>query len=697
MNDVSKQIEPIFTCLGFATAQCAKDCSPSLFPNVTLYWYPLSFLTIIVFFFISVCFSQTVVINELDSDTPSIDDKEFIELLSNTPNFSLDGYVLVFFNGSTIGADSSYLTIDLSGYTTDVNGLLLIGSNAVVPTPQLLIAPNLIQNGPDAVALFTGTAEDFPEGTLATTTNLVDALAYETGSAEAQSLWALLGLSGQVIEGPNNNTDSIQRFDDGLGNPDSISYLATIPTPRALNDGSGIILNGILTTVSQTQYDEGMAFDITFTSEQNVTSDLNINFSLNNQGFNTSDYTGNTSVIISSGFNTVSTTITLIDDILDEGDEVLKISISTLPTEYLRLNNNLEIRVVDNDFTMAPFGTPLYPTTGIIASTQPTGYYDSINGLSNTTPTTLEQGLQNIIANPAIVRAQTYADVIDILEEADQNPANSNEVWLLYTEQGRAKLDIQTTSNNVGTWNREHTFPRSLAGYNSIDLDEIRDGKDVFWITKADSLRHGNSDAHALRAADGPENSSRNNQHYGQYNGPSGTAGSFKGDVARSVLYMQIRYNGLSIENGFPSTQGQMGDLVTLLDWHRNDPPDDFEMNRNNIVYEWQFNRNPFIDMPELVEYIWGNQAGMVWDNSLSVSDLSVETIKIYPNPINDQLFISGKNNEYNVVIFSSDGRKLQSKTLKNNSPFNLDLATGLYYARISSEGKTETKKFLVR
>lgn len=656
-----------------------------------------STLVIIVFFFISVCFSQTVVINELDSDTPSIDDKEFIELLSNIPNFSLDGYVLVFFNGSTIGADSSYLTIDLSGYTTDVNGLLLIGSNAVVPTPQLLIAPNLIQNGPDAVALFTGTAEDFPEGTLATTTNLVDALAYETGSAEAQSLWALLGLSGQVIEGPNNNTDSIQRFDDGLENPDSISYLATIPTPRALNDGSGIILNGILTTVSQAQYDEGMAFDITFTSEQNVTSDLNINFSLNNQGFNTSDYTGNTSVIIPSGFNTVSTTITLIDDILDEGDEVLKISISTLPTEYLRLNNNLEIRVVDNDFTMAPFGTPLYPTTGIVASTQPTGYYDSINGLSNTTPTTLEQGLQNIIANPAIVRAQTYADVIDILEEADQNPANSNEVWLLYTEQGRAKLDIQTTSNNAGTWNREHTFPRSLAGYNSIDLDEIRDGKDVFWITKADSLRHGNSDAHALRAADGPENSSRNNQHYGQYNGPSGTAGSFKGDVARSVLYMQIRYNGLSIENGFPSTQGQMGDLVTLLDWHRNDPPDDFEMNRNNIVYEWQFNRNPFIDMPELVEYIWGNQAGMVWDNSLSVSDFSVETIKIYPNPINDQLFISGKNNEYNVVIFSSDGRKLQSKTLKNNSPFNLDLATGLYYARISSEGKTETKKFLVR
>ncbi|MGB6269600.1 MAG: endonuclease, partial [Olleya sp.] len=553
-----------------------------------------SLLIIVYLLFTSIGFSQ-VVINELDCDSPGIDDMEFVELLSNTPNFPLDGYVLVFFNGSASGADSSYFALDLDGYTTDINGLLLIGSTTVNPFPQFVIAPNLIQNGADAVAIYQGDETDFPEGTLATQTNLVDALCYDTSDTDDTVLMGLLGVSEQINEGSGNNTDSIQRFDDGLGNPNSITYTSTTPTPRALNDGSGIVLNGVLISVSQTQIDEDGIFDITFTTEQNVTSDLNFTFTLNNGGFNTSDFTGITAVTIPTGQNTAVTTITLVDDALDEGDEVLKIVLPTLPSEYLRLNNNIEIRVVDNDFTMAPFGVPtsqpypnLNPTPLTVQSTQPNGYYDSLDGLSGAN---LEQALQDIIAEEGVVRAQTYNDVIDILEEADQNPANSNQVWLVYTEQGRAKLDYQTTSNNVGTWNREHTFPRSLAGYNSIDLDDIRDGKDIFWNTTADSLRHGNSDAHALRAADGPENSSRGNQHYGEYNGPTGNAGSFKGDVARSVLFMQIRYNGLSVVNGFPTTTGQMGDLATILDWHRNDPPDDFEMNRNNVVYTWQFNR----------------------------------------------------------------------------------------------------------
>ncbi|WP_044399251.1 endonuclease [Lacinutrix sp. Hel_I_90] len=646
---------------------------------------------IVSFLFASLSWSQTVVINELDCDTPGIDDKEFVELLSSIPNFPLDGYVLVFFNGSASGGDSSYFTIDLDGYTTDVNGLLLIGSNTVVPFPQLIIAPNVIQNGADAVAIYQGNDTDFPEGTLATQTNLVDALVYSTGDPEDTVLMALLGVTEQIDEGAGNNTNSIQRFDDGMG---SITFTSTVPTPRALNDGSGVTLNGILITVSQSQYNEGAIFDITFTTEQNVTSDLDLSFTLNNGGFNASDFTGNTTVTILTNQNTVSSTITLIDDTDDEGDEELKISLSATPSGYLLLNNNVKIRVVDNDFTVAPFGTPLNPTFGVVSSTQPTDYYSSIDGLSGLA---LEQALQDIVADPNSVRAQTYSDIIDILEEADQNPANSNQVWLVYTEQGRPKLDFQTTSNNTGTWNREHTFPRSLAGYQSIDLDDFRDGKEVFWTTNADSLRHGNSDGHALRAADGPENSSRGNQHYGQYNGPTGTAGSFKGDVARSVLYMQIRYTDLSIENGFPSVTGQMGDLVTLLDWHRNDPPDDFEMNRNNVVYTWQFNRNPLIDMPDLVEYIWGNKVGDVWNNSLSTESFLADTIRLYPNPVTNRLFISGLKESYTLEIFSSEGRKLQSKTVEHNKPINLQLASGMYFAKISSEGKTQTKKFLVK
>lgn len=644
-------------------------------------------ITILSLFIVAISYSQAVVINELDCDTPGIDYGEFVELKSATPNFALDGYVLVFFNGSSSGGDSSYFALDLDGAVTDVNGLLLIGSDTVTPYPQVFIGENLIQNGADAIAIYQGNDYDFPEGTLATTTNLVDALVYDTSDADDTVLMSLLGVTEQINEGPGNNTNSIQRNNDG-------SYTSTTPTPRQLNDGSGVILNALEIAVSQTQVDEGASFDITFTAQSNVDSDYSFSFVMSNQGFDTSDYTGNTSLTILSGQNQVSTTITLIDDALNEGDEEPLIRFDNLPTPLIPFNNNIKIRVVDNDFVIAPFGTPVNPTFGVVSSTQPTGYYDSLDGLSGAA---LEQALQDIIADPTVVRAQTYTDVIDILKEADQNPENSNQIWMVYTEQGRAKLDFQTNASNIGKWNREHTFPRSLAGYNSIEADDTSDGIDIYWTTEADSLRHGNSDAHALRAVDGQENSSRGNQHYGQYTGPSGNLGSFKGDVARSVLYMQIRYNGLSVVNGYPSTTGQMGDLATILDWHRNDPPDDFEMNRNNVVYNWQFNRNPFIDQPDLVEYIWGTNVGDTWNQNLSTDTFETSSIKLFPNPITDKLYVSGKEQNYNISVFSSEGRLVLKQQVANNNYLDLKVASGLYLVKIETENNQSlVKKILV-
>jgi len=630
-----------------------------------------------------------IVINELDSDTPSTDTKEFIELKTDTPNFPLDGYVVVLFNGSDSGADSSYFTIDLDGFATDVNGLLLIGSNGVSPVPQLLISENVIQNGADAVAIYLGSSSDFPDGTLATTNNLIDALAYDTSDADDTVLMNLLGLTEQVNENLNGNKDneSIQRANDG-------TYFVGTSTPRQLNDGSGVVLNGLSISIAQNQYNEGENFDIVFTTEQNVTSELNLNVTLNNGTFDETDYSGTVSLMIPVGQNSVSTTITLIDDIIDEGDEVLIVSLVNLPAEYQALNDNIDIRVVDNDFVVAAWGTPVNPTFGTVESTQPTDYYHSLDGLADTA---LRQALQNIIADPDEVRTQTYADIIDILKKADQNPANSNQVWLVYTEQGRAKLDFQTTSNSVGKWNREHTFPRSRGGFFDIEDDDIADGIDLFWETNADSLRHGNSDAHALRAADGPENSARGNLHYGEYTGPIGTLGSFKGDVARSVLYMDIRYNGLQIVNGFPDIDGQLGDLATLLDWHRNDPPDDFEMNRNNVVYTWQFNRNPFIDRPDLVEYFWGNMIGEVWNEALAIDDVSALKVQIYPNPTSNRINIEGVQGENTIELFSTLGSKLVSKKEIGASSFDLNLNDGVYLIKITFEGQSIVKKIIIK
>jgi len=641
---------------------------------------------------LSLAIEAQVVINELDADTPGTDNEEIIELKTNTSFFALDDYVIVFFNGSESGGDSSYLALDLDGFESDVNGVFLMGSNAVSPVPEFILFDNTIQNGADAVAIYEGSSADFPDGTLATMDNLIDALIYDTNDADDEGLMNLLGITIQINEGANGNQseESIQRMDDG-------TYVVTTPTPGAPNDGSGIVLNGLSFEVSTEELEEGDTFMITFQTEESVTDDLNFDFSLTNDGFDSTDFIGDTTVTISSGNNTAVVDIEIIDDDDDEGDEVLQISFGEIPDDFNRLNDNLQIRVVDNDFTTAPWGTPLNPTFDQIVSDIPEGYYDPINGLAGEV---LIQALQDIIADPDVVRAQTYTDVIEILKEADQSPLNSNQVWLAYTEQQRPKLDFQTQGgSNVGLWNREHTYPRSRGGFDDIEADEIVDGIDIFFQTEADSLRHANSDAHGIRAVDGPENSSRGNQDYGEYSGPDGNLESWKGDVARGIFFSTIRYNGLEVVNGDPdnSTVGMLGDLDTLLEWHRNDPPDDFEKNRNNIVYTWQFNRNPFIDQPLMVEFIFGDQIGEEWMNNLSIEEQELSEILIYPNPVSDRVFIQNMN-QGEAVFYNTLGEKVLETTIEGNNVIDLStLSSGFYVLRLSQNNAVVTKKIIVK
>ena len=130
-----------------------------------------------------------IVINEIDPDTNSTDVKEFIELKSNVPNLSLNGYVVVFYNGgsSPYVGTSSYYAIDLDGLVTDGNGIILIGNPQVTPSASYIIPQNSIQNGPDAVAIYLGNASDFPLNTTAIVTNLIDALAYSNSASTSPS------------------------------------------------------------------------------------------------------------------------------------------------------------------------------------------------------------------------------------------------------------------------------------------------------------------------------------------------------------------------------------------------------------------------------------------------------------------------------------------------------------------------------
>ena len=141
-----------------------------------------------------------VTINEINADNPGgggpggADAAEFVELFGPA-NQPLDGLVLVFYNGFTgFGANAvpdsvSYAAYDLDGYSTDAQGFFVLGS-AVVPNVDMLFlnATNNIQNGADAIGLYIGDAVEFPIGTVATSSNLVDAIVYGTADPTANSL-----------------------------------------------------------------------------------------------------------------------------------------------------------------------------------------------------------------------------------------------------------------------------------------------------------------------------------------------------------------------------------------------------------------------------------------------------------------------------------------------------------------------------
>lgn len=196
----------------------------------------------------------------------------------------------------------------------------------------------------------------------------------------------------------------------------------------------------------------------------------------------------------------------------------------------------------------------------------------------------------------------SYSQVWEALRETDEDPNNRNNVLLFYSGLSRSKT---ANGGNVGQWNREHTWAKSHGN---------------FGTTKGPG-----TDIHHLRPTDVQVNSARGNLDFDNggnpVNGCNGcykTNNSFeppdrvKGDVARILFYMATRYEvgdkvDLELNEKLNNNSAPYhGKLSVLLEWHELDPVDEFERNRNNIIQEWQGNRNPFIDHPEWVELIWG-------------------------------------------------------------------------------------------
>ncbi len=259
-----------------------------------------------------------------------------------------------------------------------------------------------------------------------------------------------------------------------------------------------------------------------------------------------------------------------------------------------------------------------------------TGYYSRVNTSS---ASQLRCSLHATIkGHTAYPYSSGTTNTWSILEIADEDPLNSGRILDVYRNHSYAKITDRAGGAAGIKYNREHTWPKSLG-----------------FSAETGNLGLPNSphtDTHMLYLSDASYNSDRGNKPYincsgcteratEAYNGAGGGSGVYpgnsnwfngsgfqtwgkrKGDMARAVLYMAIRYEG-----GTHPTTGQtepdlemtdnaslivltssspayMGLLSTLLGWHQADPPDAAERARNEVIYSFQGNRNPFIDHPE--------------------------------------------------------------------------------------------------
>ncbi|WP_291974274.1 endonuclease [Lutibacter sp.] len=283
-------------------------------------------------------------------------------------------------------------------------------------------------------------------------------------------------------------------------------------------------------------------------------------------------------------------------------------------------------------------------------------------------------------------------DVWDACKAGDEDPDISTNVLLIYgfddtdgdvtTDRTRLKTLQDDGSTGTGVWNREHVFAKSLA---------------VPVLTTTDP--GPGTDVYNLHAVDRSRNSSRSNRKFTDGSGtPSYIASNggwfpgdeWKGDVARSVMYMYMEYHGdgsqVSQTQCFPTYVGfgtvnnidpKMIDL--FLQWNVEDPVSPFETKRNETLANIQHNRNPFIDNPYLATLIWGGLTAEDKWNMGGSSDTEAPTTptNLVASNVTDTSFdVTWTASTDNVDVYDYliylDGTYLQTATTTSTSLTNL-------------------------
>ena len=280
-------------------------------------------------------------------------------------------------------------------------------------------------------------------------------------------------------------------------------------------------------------------------------------------------------------------------------------------------------------------------------------------------------------------------DTWDVIKTSDTYLLDNSKVLLVYgyddndidfeNDFSRDKSLSCHGNNCEGLWNREHIYPKSLAT-----------------PVMTTSIPGTGTDVHNLRSCDYVTNSTRSNLIFGDGDMNSGLTTSnswypgeeWKGDIARIIMYMYLRYpsecNPLNVGDG-SSNYAPNNDIPDIfLIWNSLDPVSEFEENRNEVIFNFQGNRNPFIDNPYLATLIWsGPPAEDKW-LGLETNNLNFAIdYKLSPNPVRNNLKISSKHHITYTLLYDMKGSKI---LVSQGDNVNLEeVPNGIYFLEIYS------------
>lgn len=250
----------------------------------------------------------------------------------------------------------------------------------------------------------------------------------------------------------------------------------------------------------------------------------------------------------------------------------------------------------------------------------PENYYYDVDGKKNAD--VILNALNDIIDNHTVI---AYAGLEPYYEQTD---FYNDTLWDMYSTCTFYMSHANVPQSAVcDGWNKEHLVCQSWLGSGPMVSD-------LFNVYPTDARINNLRSNYPYGVVGGSFNGfSKDPDHHGLGKlGTSTTANigtcyepddNYKGDFARSFFYMVARYRSNTLNSGNGAKMFTSGptnltaySLSFLLDWHRQDPVSQKEIDRNQAVYGIQHNRNPFIDYPELAEYIWGNRVGQTIDLS---------------------------------------------------------------------------------